>query len=44
MESSVIFTIYVGGKESLDIVLEKGDAILIGSGFLHHARTYPAFG
>ncbi len=39
LKGSVLFTIYVGGKESLDIVLEKGDAILIGSGFLHSAKA-----
>ena len=39
LEGRVEFTIYVGGKETLNTVLEKGDGIFVGSGFLHSVKA-----
>lgn len=39
LKGRVEFTIYVGGKETLSTILEKGDGIFVGSGFLHSVRA-----
>ena len=39
LKGSVSFTLYAGGEESTNIIIEQGNAILINSGILHSAKA-----